>query len=316
MLEIMACTVQRRILSKITESPFLALMVDETTDISNKEQLVFVIRRTDADLNVHEDFLGMHEMKSTDAESITSTIKTVLLRLDIPITKLRGQCYDGASTMAGARNGVAAKIQQLEPKAVFTHCYGHALNLSVNDTVKKCKTMRDCLDTCYEVIKLIEFSPKRNAMLNSIKEEVGDDAPSVCTLCPTRWTVRAQSIASILANCKNIQDLWDEALEGSLNSEMKARIQGVSSQMETFQFLFGILLAEMVFRHTDNLSKTLQKPELSSLQGYEIAMLTVKTLQSIHTESNFDLFWEKVDKLRSSVTVSNPCLPRKRKVPK
>ena len=68
MLEIIACTMQRRILSKITESPFLALMVDETTDISNKEQLVFVIR-TDADFNVHEDFLGMHEMKSTDAES-------------------------------------------------------------------------------------------------------------------------------------------------------------------------------------------------------------------------------------------------------
>ena len=56
--------------------------------------------------------------------------------------------------------------------------------------------MRDCLDTCYEVIKLIKFSPKHNAMLNSIKEEVGDDAPSVCTLCLTRWTVRAQSISS------------------------------------------------------------------------------------------------------------------------
>ena len=84
--------------------------------------------------------------------------------------------------------------------------------------------------------------------------------------------------------------------------------------METFQFFFGILLAEMVFRHTDNLSKTLQKPELSSLQGYEIAMLTVKTLQLICTESNFDLFWEKVDKLRSSVTRSSPCLPRKCRV--
>ena len=88
MLEIMAvATVQRRILSKITESPFIALMVDETTNISNKEQLVFVIRRTDADLNLYEDFLGMHEMKSTDAESTTSTIKTVLLRLGIPIAK-------------------------------------------------------------------------------------------------------------------------------------------------------------------------------------------------------------------------------------
>ena len=129
----------------------------------------------------YKDFLGMHEMKFTDAESITSTIKTVLLRLGIPISKLRGQCYDGASTMAGACNDIAAKIQQLESKAVFTHCYRHALNLSVNDTVTKCNIMRDCLNTCYEIIKLIKFSPKRNTILNSIKEEVGDDAPSVRT---------------------------------------------------------------------------------------------------------------------------------------
>ena len=117
--------------------------------------------------------------------------------------------------------------------------------------------MRDYLDTCYEIIKLIKFSPKHNAILNSITEEVGDDAPWVRTLCPTCWTVCAQSIASILANYKNIQDFWD-ALEGSLDSEIKARIQGVSSQMETFQFFFGMLLAEMVFRYTDNLSKTLK----------------------------------------------------------
>ena len=96
--------------------------------------------------------------------------------------------------------------------------------------------MRDCLDTCYKIIKLIKFSPKRNAMLNFIKEEVGDHAPSVCTLCSIRWIACAQSTASILANYKNIQDLWDETLEGSLDSEIKARIQGVSSQMEIFQF--------------------------------------------------------------------------------
>ena len=83
---------------------------------------------------------------------------------------------------------------------------------------------------------LIKFSLKHNAMLNFIKEEVGDHAPSVCTLCSTRWIVCAQSTASILANYKNIQDPWDEALEGLLDREIKARIQGVSSQMEIFQF--------------------------------------------------------------------------------
>jgi len=49
---------------------------------------------------------------------------------------------------------VAARILAMEPKAVFTHCYGHALNLAVSDTIKKCVMLKDCLDTCYELLCL------------------------------------------------------------------------------------------------------------------------------------------------------------------
>ena len=44
--------------------------------------------------------------------------------------------------MAGARAGVAVKIQELESRAVFTHCYVHALNLAVNDTITKVPKMK------------------------------------------------------------------------------------------------------------------------------------------------------------------------------
>ncbi len=54
---------------------------------------------------------------------------------------------DVASTMAGSKAGVAVQIQELEPRAVFTHCYGHALNLAVSDTIKQSPVMKDCLDT-------------------------------------------------------------------------------------------------------------------------------------------------------------------------
>ena len=69
---------------------------------------------------------------------------------------LRGQCYDGASAMSGSRGGVATKLQQEEPRAVYTHCYGHALNLACGDTIKKSKVMRDALDTAYEIVKLVK----------------------------------------------------------------------------------------------------------------------------------------------------------------
>ena len=127
---------------------------------------------------------------------------------------------------------------------------------------------------------------------------MGSDSPSIHTLCPTRWTVWAQSLASITANYKELWHLWEEAVQETKDTEMKARIRGISSQMGNFRFFFGLLLSDMVLRHTDMLSKTLQNPELSSVEGHEIAMLTVKTLQSLRSESNFDMFWEKVEMRR------------------
>ncbi|KAL5508845.1 hypothetical protein EMCRGX_G004100 [Ephydatia muelleri] len=157
MLELMAHQVLRGILDDTHTSPFLAVMVDETRDQSNKEQLTLVLRWVSDDFTVSEEFVGLYYLSVIDAQSIVDAINNAFLRFQIPFTKLRGQCYDGCSTMAGARAGVAVKIQELEPRAVFTH---HALNLAVNDTITKVPKMKDCLDTCYEIVKLIKFSPK------------------------------------------------------------------------------------------------------------------------------------------------------------
>ena len=70
-------------------------------------------------------------------------IRDVKLRLNLASTKLRGQCYDGAASMSGIRNGGSTQVLKEEPRAVYTHCYGHSLNLACNDTVKQCEVMKD-----------------------------------------------------------------------------------------------------------------------------------------------------------------------------
>ena len=57
------------------------------------------------------------------------------------------------------------------------------------------------------------------------------------------------------------------ALEVARDTESKARIQGVSAQMNTFQFPFGTMLGEMVLRYTDNLSRSLQEKVCSAAEG-------------------------------------------------
>ena len=84
----------------------------------------------------------------------------MFLTMNIKLTTCPGQCYDGAANMSDPRNGVAKQIMNEEKRALYTHCYGHALNLAVLDTVKQSKVCKDALEIAFEVTRLVKFSPK------------------------------------------------------------------------------------------------------------------------------------------------------------
>ena len=86
--------------------------------------------------------------------------------------------------------------------------------------------------------------------------------------------------------------------------------------MKTFNFLFGSVLREMVLRHTDNLSRTLQDKVLSAAEGQQVADMVVRTLQTLRNVESFDVFWLKVTKSAESLDVGEPQLPHQRKAPR
>eukprot|EP00117_Sycon_ciliatum_P045417 scpid51443/ scgid32647/ Zinc finger MYM-type protein 1 len=310
----------RQVSSCIQNNRFFCVMADECTDSSNKEQFVLCIRWVDDALVDHEDFIGLYEVPSIGSDMLVSTIKEVLLRMSLSLSGCRGQCYDGASNMTGSRNGVAAQLQSVENRAVLTHCYGHALNLAVGDTLKRSKICRDAMDVGFEISKLIRFSPKRSAALERVKvAESGDnESPNtgIRAFCPTRWTVRADAIESILLNYNELNVLWEECLDGGkLDPDVKGRIIGVKSQLARYTLLFGLHLCLAILRLTDNLSRTLQKQTLSAADGQASAALTVKTLETMRYDEAFQLFFGRVEVDRKSTGTDEPALPRKRKAP-
>lgn len=212
-------------------------------------------------LEPNEDVIGLYKIDisaSTIVQVITTivqVIKDALIRMNLSLTKCRGQCYDGAN-MVERRNGVAKQLEELEPRALFIHCHGHSLNLAAGDAIKKCKVMRDALDTTFEVSKLVKFSPKRDTMFEKLKAELTPGSPGFRVLCPTRWTVRADSLKSVIINYGVLQELWDAAKNDTSDPTMGARIIGVESQFRTFKYFFGVHLGELILRHTENLSKT------------------------------------------------------------
>ncbi len=91
MLQIMSHHILRNVLHDIHSLPFLTIMVDETTDKSNKEQLTLIIRWVDQNFDVFEEFMGLYSLHSITAASIVSAILDALLRFEIPLSRIRGQ---------------------------------------------------------------------------------------------------------------------------------------------------------------------------------------------------------------------------------
>ena len=108
--------------------------------------------------------------------------------------------------------------------------------MGVGDTIKQCQLMKSSLEVVAEISKLIKKSPKRDSVFQKLKSDLAPDTPGFRVLCPTRWTVHAASLQSVLDNYEVLFGVWNDALSSKLDGEMRARIIGVDTQMHTFDF--------------------------------------------------------------------------------
>ena len=143
MLQVLALGIFKEVSSSILEAEFYTVMADESADVSNEEQVVICIRWIDDNLIAHEDFVSLKRVAKCTSEMIVNVIKETISQMRLKVSNLRGQCYDGAAVMAGHKNGAAAKIKEENPKCLYTHCYGHALNLCAKDACTEVPTTTD-----------------------------------------------------------------------------------------------------------------------------------------------------------------------------
>lgn len=101
-----------------------------------------------------------------------------MLRYQLPLGQCRGQAYDGASNMSGHVSGVAARLQQEEPTAIYVHCLAHSLNLCLQTLTKHVRPIKEALDLAQELGIFIDLSPKRSQIFETLKTQ--GHLPSKC----------------------------------------------------------------------------------------------------------------------------------------
>ncbi|KAJ6911823.1 zinc finger MYM-type protein 1-like [Populus alba x Populus x berolinensis] len=255
------------IIKDLGESLF-SILIDESRDISIKEQMAVVIRYVDNNGHIIERFLGIQHVSDTTASSLKAAIEALFSKHGLSISRLRGQGYDGASNMRGEFNGllqltlVAVTKKHNEVGDVFNF-----ISSIINIVGASCKRMEVIREKQYariiEGLENGEISSGRGLNQETSLRRYGD----------TRWGSHYITIIRLLAMFSSVLDVLEIIREDGMNSEQRTEAIVLTGIMESFNFVFMLHCLRRILAVTNELSQALQRKD----QDIENAMSLLKT---------------------------------------
>ena len=167
--EVIQTDIGKDINKDVNKASFVAVEVDETTDVTQKAQISVIFRYVcEASYIVKEAFLGFDDVSDDRRASAIAQYVLGILRNFNSVEKLVAQTYDGASVMSSELNGVQAKIKENVPEAMFLHCYAYKLNLVLLHLAKYMPECKAFFKTLEGLSAFFSKSTKRTYLLDNV----------------------------------------------------------------------------------------------------------------------------------------------------
>ncbi|CAM4821133.1 unnamed protein product [Rotaria magnacalcarata] len=133
------------------------------------------------------------------------------------------------------------------------------------------------------------------------------------SLCPTRWTICAESYNSLLNNYELVQEALYTLIEEKDGPGIEAN--GLHEQMNKFYFFFRLKLGYLIFSATETLSRIIQSSSCCLQDVLSSTKSLIRYFERIRDDTNFKSFYTKI--LNESESLKDkPILTRHRRPPK
>lgn len=247
---------------EIASAPFVAVMADETTDVSSKFQMSIILRYV-KNANPVERFWGFLCPSDPDAQALTDGILSVIDPLiDQNFDKLVGQSYDGAAAVSAKDKEIQANIKAKYPNAHFVHCYAHQLDVIMAQASSQCNQVRLFFSNIQDVPDFFSNSPERVALLDAIVG--GKIARSV----PTWWDFESRVVNVVFEYREELIECMEAIEEGKLGTNIILINQAMSIKrmLQDGRFIFWLTFFQYIMPHVDVLFEELQKRKVDPVE--------------------------------------------------
>lgn len=301
-IDCLAEMVRTSIISEVAQSEVFSILVDETKDLSRKEQMSFVIRYY-YNGSVCESFLGFEAAQRLDAAALSQKIIQILQKHGLDYKNhLVGQAYDGASVMSGKNAGVQARMKAEAPLAFYVHCNAHCLNLVLVDSVK-CIPEADCFFSLLQKLYVFVSGSYVHQRWLEVQREMFQGAPrELQRLIETRWACRYNACKTVRDRLPAIIHLLKEISEEQ-NGDRAIEARGLLAQID-LKFVSLLVTFTTVLGEINYLSDILQSPQLDLSTAVTLADSLVDTLESYREGSLFNDIWDNTLTLTEQCNIS------------
>lgn len=297
-ISIIATLTRQNILSTMNKFGVYTIMVDETKDLSKKEQMSFILRFMDNDINICEKSIGCYHMKKSNAESLATEIMKILIDNKLDKMNCIGQCYDGASVMSGQYSGVQERIRLEIPHAIYVHCYAHRLNLCLVQTLQNIPHICNFFNTVQNLYKFIMNSQIRYELFVKAQKDKNLNIIHLERLIDTRWSYWYTSIKKINMRFTEILEVL---LVLSNEGDQTARAIGILNEMSTLLFISTSLSMEALLQTVHCASVELQNSNIIQSVAVDLINSTKESIEQMHN----DTFWENIITMAKSIISKN-----------
>jgi hypothetical protein len=167
------------------DSKQFAVIMEGTQDCSGNEQESICLPYVDSQLAVHETFVRLYSPTDTTGQTLAKVIQDVLKCIQLPISSLRAQTYDGAANMSGEFNGCQTIITRECPLVLYFHCAAHCTNPVAEATAASCSLIRDAMQFVNDLGVLYKRSTKYKNMFDIAATNEYDTPSTLKPMCAT-----------------------------------------------------------------------------------------------------------------------------------